>query len=134
MAAMKLSLSIDAATIGKLLAVPAVVALLESYDCKRPMVKVSDSGVSIKATIRGTRCKVKLGLGALDGALVVNIRDVRTGDMMLSVGGDWLEPWIAKYIPAWTRTQNSLAWRIPNLHFRAIGTQGDTLHVICEVT
>ncbi len=135
MVAMKLSLSITANVINRLLAVPAVVTLLETYDVKRPIVGVSPSGVSIKATIRGTRCKVKLGLGARTGFLLLNIRDVKIGSAMVSVGGDWLEPWIAK-VPKvrYSEFLDSLTVLIPGIHFHAIGTQGDTLHCVCEVT
>ena len=59
---MKASLSITQSAINRLLREPAVLAMLEAYDVKRPVVKLSDSGVSIKATLRGTRCKVKLGI------------------------------------------------------------------------
>lgn len=131
----------DAACLNRLLGDPTVLDLLERLDFKRPMVKFSPTGISVKATIRGTRAKLKLGIGTTNGCLTFDIRDIKIGDMMVSVGGDWLEKWVAKAassLPEGVRVVRNSPYRhlsvfVPGVWFEFVGVDSESLLIKFEL-
>lgn len=133
---MRLSLSIDQPTLDAILANQSVADAAAAVGLKRPMILLSDTGVALKVTVQGTRVKVKIGLGADDGELVINLRDVRLP--IGSIGGNWLEGPIAaltKKLPPTVRMRredDELRLRIHGLQVIACGTDGQALCFIGE--
>lgn len=104
---------------------------------KNPLVNISPTGVSLKVTYGRVRGKLKFGVGAEEGMLKLNLRDVRIEG--LSIGGDWLEGVLAKLMPeelgdfTWIRKHKEFWLLHPNLVFTVAVTEEDKLWLVVGV-
>ena len=134
----RISISIDQNALERVVALPLVAAAAERAGITRfGTFNLSDTGVSFKLTSKGQRAKVKVSIAARSGNIVLDIRDVRISG--LSIGGDWVNGVVAnimKQPPAGLTVakQDGALWiGVPGIRFRAVGVEGDKLHIIFDL-
>ena len=95
---MRLSLEVEGAWLAGKLEHPAIQALLDTQGLHRPILKISDTGISLSVRHGGgmlaQRVKVKVGMTAENGNLLLDLRDAKLSG--LSIGGNWLEKLLPK--------------------------------------
>lgn len=123
-----LSLNLSADALAWIVEDPFVERLLATFDIHEVKdIKLSDTGISARLSAQGKRVKVKVGLRATHGRLLLDIRDVKATDLLgLSLGGGWLE----KHLPL-ERFDGSLVLPCP-YHCKAAGISASMLTIIFD--